>query len=75
MGLSLPKSNLIFLKKCLDKWVHFMIFGSLYLEGAKGMDAKAFLTPADLAMMERKSLVNIQKRGGAQAVTRLWWTH
>ena len=23
MGLSLPKSNLIFLKKCLDKWVHF----------------------------------------------------
>ena len=24
MGLSLPKSNLIFLKKCLDKWVHFM---------------------------------------------------
>ena len=52
-----------------------VIFGSLYLEGAKGMDEKAFLTPADLAMMERKSLVNIQKRGGAQAVTRLWWTH
>ena len=25
MGLSLPKSNLIFLKKCLDKWVHFTI--------------------------------------------------
>lgn len=25
MGLSLPKSNLIFLKKCLDKWVHFNI--------------------------------------------------
>ena len=25
MGLSLPKSNLIFLKKCLDKWVHFKI--------------------------------------------------
>ena len=23
MGLSLPKSNLIFWKKCLDKWVHF----------------------------------------------------
>ena len=23
MGVSLPKSNLIFLKKCLDKWVHF----------------------------------------------------
>ena len=25
MGLSLPKSNLIFLKKCLDKWVHFRL--------------------------------------------------
>ena len=24
MGVSLPKSNLIFLKKCLDKWVHFI---------------------------------------------------
>ena len=24
MGLSLPKFNLIFFKKCLDKWVHFM---------------------------------------------------
>ena len=23
MGLSLPKSNLFFKKKCLDKWVHF----------------------------------------------------
>ena len=23
MGLSLPKFNLIFFKKCLDKWVHF----------------------------------------------------
>ena len=23
MGVSLPKSNLIFKKKCLDKWVHF----------------------------------------------------
>ena len=25
MGLSLPKSNLFFLKKCLDKWVHFTL--------------------------------------------------
>ena len=25
MGLSLPKSNLIFFKKCLDKWVHFTL--------------------------------------------------
>ena len=28
MGLSLPKSNLIFLKKCLDKWVHFTLFNN-----------------------------------------------
>ena len=27
MGLSLPKSNLIFKKKCLDKWVHFTLRG------------------------------------------------
>ena len=33
MGLSLPKSNLIFLKKCLDKWVHF---------NAKYLQKKAF---------------------------------
>ena len=25
MGLSLPKSNLFFKKKCLDKWVHFTV--------------------------------------------------
>lgn len=28
MGLSLPKSNLIFLKKCLDKWVHFTVWNN-----------------------------------------------
>lgn len=44
-----------------------VIFGSLYLEGAKEMEPKETLTVADLAVMERKSLVNIQKRGGAQA--------
>ena len=44
-----------------------VIFGSLYLEGAKGMDPKAELNVEDLAVMERKSLINIQKRGGAQA--------
>lgn len=43
-----------------------VIFGSLYLEGAKGMDAKAVLTAEDLASMERKSLTAIQARGGAQ---------
>ena len=30
MGLSLPKSNLIFLKKCLDKWVHFTLYMENY---------------------------------------------
>lgn len=44
-----------------------VIFGSLYLEGARGMEAKETLSVADLAVMERKSLANIQKRGGAQA--------
>lgn len=42
-----------------------VIFGSLYLAGATGMDAKAVLTPEDLAKMERKSLVAIQERGKA----------
>ena len=32
MGLSLPKSNLIFKKKCLDKWVHFTEFCGLTLK-------------------------------------------
>ena len=37
MGLSLPKSNLIFLKKCLDKWVHFskLLFTHHYPETYK----------------------------------------
>lgn len=43
-----------------------VIFGSLYLAGAKGMDAKAVLKPEDIAAMERKSLEAIQERGGAQ---------
>ena len=32
MGLSLPKSNLIFLKKCLDKWVHFRAIAAAMLK-------------------------------------------
>ena len=36
MGLSLPKSNLIFLKKCLDKWVHF---NEMYWNDAKNVSA------------------------------------
>ena len=43
-----------------------VIFGSLYLAGAKGMEAKGVLVPEDIAKMERKSLAAIQERGGAQ---------
>ena len=43
-----------------------VIFGSLYLAGAKGMDPKGILTAEDLAKMEKKSLDAIQERGGAQ---------
>lgn len=42
-----------------------VIFGSLYLAGAKDMDPKAVLTGEDLAKMERKSLAAIQERGKA----------
>ena len=43
-----------------------VIFGSLYLAGAKDMEAKAVLTAEDIARMERKSLSAIQERGKAQ---------
>ena len=43
-----------------------VIFGSLYLAGAKGADAKTELTSADLAAMERKSLEAIKERGKAE---------
>lgn len=43
-----------------------VIFGSLYLAGAKGMPAKKNLTAADFAAMEEKSLKAIQERGGAK---------
>ncbi len=43
-----------------------VIFGSLYLAGAKGMEPKGVLTAADLAGMERKSLAAIQERGKAK---------
>lgn len=42
-----------------------VIFGSLYLAGAKNMESKEILEAADLAKMERKSLENIQEKGGA----------
>ena len=37
MGVSLPKSNLIFLKNCLDKWVHLML---ILDEPLAGLDEK-----------------------------------
>lgn len=43
-----------------------VIFGSLYLAGAKDMEPKEELTAADLAAMERKSLLAIQERGKAE---------
>ena len=43
-----------------------VIFGSLYLAGAKDMPETAVLKSADLAAMERKSLTAIQEKGHAQ---------
>lgn len=43
-----------------------VIFGSLYLAGAKGAEPKASITPEDLAGMERRSLAAIQERGKAE---------
>ena len=42
-----------------------VIFGSLYLAGAKDMQSKTTLTGSDIADMEQRSLEAIQKRGGA----------
>ncbi len=42
-----------------------VIFGSLYLAGAKGTKAQDFLKAEDLACMERRSLEAIQERGKA----------
>ena len=43
-----------------------VIFGSLYLAGAKDMEPKEVLTAADLAKMERMCLLAIQERGKAE---------
>ena len=43
-----------------------VIFGSLYMAGAKGMDPKSVITSKNIADMEKKSLETIQERGGAQ---------
>jgi dihydroxyacetone kinase phosphoprotein-dependent L subunit len=42
-----------------------VIFGSLYLAGAKGTEAQDFLKAEDLARMERRSLEAIRERGKA----------
>jgi dihydroxyacetone kinase phosphoprotein-dependent L subunit len=43
-----------------------VIFGSLYMAGAKGAGPKAELTPVDLASMMERSLLAIKERGKAQ---------
>ncbi len=43
-----------------------VIFGSLYLEGAMGMQTKEYLEALDLYKMEQKSLAAIQERGKAE---------
>lgn len=44
-----------------------VIFGSLYLEGAKDMETVKSIGAKELAMMERKSLNAIKQRGKAKA--------
>jgi dihydroxyacetone kinase phosphoprotein-dependent L subunit len=43
-----------------------VIFGSLFMAGAKGLEAKPALLPADFALMMEKSLMAIKERGKAQ---------
>lgn len=43
-----------------------VIFGSLYLAGAKGMAPESVITAEDIAKMERKSLEAIKERGKAE---------
>ncbi|MCB6202122.1 dihydroxyacetone kinase subunit DhaL [Extibacter muris] len=43
-----------------------VIFGSLYLAGAKEMEPRPAITAGDLAQMEQKSLLAIQERGRAK---------
>ncbi len=50
MGLSLPKSNLIFFKKCLDKWVHFIVVITVFnfFQVMEGKQSKSYLLIATL---------------------------
>lgn len=43
-----------------------VIFGSLYLAGARGMEPQGVIRARDLADMEKKSLAAIQERGKAE---------
>ena len=43
-----------------------VIFGSLFMAGAKGAEARAELAPQDIAAMMERSLVAIKERGKAQ---------
>ena len=43
-----------------------VIFGSLYLAGAKGKESRFSITAAELAAMEEQSQTAIQERGHAQ---------
>jgi dihydroxyacetone kinase phosphoprotein-dependent L subunit len=44
-----------------------VIFGSLFMAGVKGVQAKAELSPDDLALIMEKSLAAIKERGKARA--------
>ena len=57
MGLSLPKSNLIFCKKCLDKWVHFrQNLDKQFVGVAYGTDKDAY----EFIKEELKSRYNVK---------------
>jgi dihydroxyacetone kinase phosphoprotein-dependent L subunit len=43
-----------------------VIFGSLYMAGVKGAEAKSELSPYDITLMMEKSLAAIKERGKAQ---------
>ena len=62
MGLSLPKSNLIFLKKCLDKWVHF---NGLLTE----FDDSLFFSVCDVMTVYSDGKVAVRFRDGAEIET------
>ena len=56
MGLSLPKSNLIFLKKCLDKWVHFIVPGRNGRIEKDGKRDMAYIKIFPIKVTDKKAL-------------------